>query len=274
MLNSGICSCVRRFGKPSGFTLLELLVVIGIMALMTTLTIAGYMGSSQALAQKRGATQLVNVLTQARQKACLGNTRVGVLFSRSEKDGVTALYSLCTELGVVYNGDFFHRGGGYIDFFGNVVEKLRGEMVASSSGSGKSYTCRLVDIANGTDVIAYCGVERESFGPPDKAGSLTNGYVFVSGTQGSMGDLENDKTRMPGHGIMLWSRASQTYAAPAGYELNVGGDMILFNADGSLGSSVNTVSAKFKGAKSKGSLDFVVTINPGTGKISSSTKKN
>ena len=227
-----------------GFTLMELLVVIGIIALLSAITITGYMGASQGMAKKRGASQLASVITQARQRACMSNRRVAVVFSRNNAEtqsdsGDYNTYSVCTELGAVYQ-----VGGSYCDFFGDIVTRVRGRRY------GGNYRFQTIDISNGKTYDSSCGVNPQN--TPLGGGSSVLAYRF----------LNLPATPNPtvyGEGIMLWMRASQNYSLPGGYRFS-GNSPIIFNADGSLAAgSASSVRADFI-ANTRGELGFSVSI--------------
>ena len=227
-----------------GFTLMELLVVIGIIALLSAITITGYMGASQGMAKKRGASQLASVITQARQRACMSNRRVAVVFSRNNAEtqsdsGDYNTYSVCTELGAVYQ-----VGGSYCDFFGDIVTRVRGRRY------GGNYRFQTIDISNGKTYDSSCGVSPQETRLED--GSRVLAYRFSN-----LPSTPNPTVY--GDGIMLWMRASQNYSLPGGYRFS-GNSPIIFNADGSLAAgSASSVRADFI-ANTRGELGFSVSI--------------
>jgi prepilin-type N-terminal cleavage/methylation domain-containing protein len=63
-----------------GFTLLELLAVMSIMALLTTLAVTSYFSAISGMARRSAVKHVVNTLVLARQRACMEGARVCVMF--------------------------------------------------------------------------------------------------------------------------------------------------------------------------------------------------
>ena len=63
-----------------GFTLLELLAVMSIMALLTTLAVTSYFSAISGMARRSALKHVVNTLSLARQRACMEGARVSVMF--------------------------------------------------------------------------------------------------------------------------------------------------------------------------------------------------
>lgn len=69
---------VRPRGSCSGFTLLELIAVIGIIAIMSLVVLGGFNGIGRALARESGESTLRRALNLARQQACVDGQDVYV----------------------------------------------------------------------------------------------------------------------------------------------------------------------------------------------------
>jgi prepilin-type N-terminal cleavage/methylation domain-containing protein len=84
--------------RSSGFTLIELMVVIGIMILISSIVVTGSFGMSRASGYMAAESVVYNTLQAARQKACTDGKRVLVAFVKIEADADTAIddYSLVT----------------------------------------------------------------------------------------------------------------------------------------------------------------------------------
>ena len=61
----------RRTGGRSGFTMLELVAVIGIIAVMSVVVVSGYANITRSLAAQAGTDALKRTLSLARQQACI-----------------------------------------------------------------------------------------------------------------------------------------------------------------------------------------------------------
>lgn len=95
-----------------GFSLLELLAVLSIMGLLTTLAVTSYFGAARGMARRGAIKHLVNTLTLARQRACMDNARVSVVLynevsgildadTGGSKRAVIPSYVLCKEAGKI-----------------------------------------------------------------------------------------------------------------------------------------------------------------------------
>ncbi len=84
--------------RSSGFTLIELMVVIGIMILLASIVVTGSFGMSRASGYMAAENVVYNTLQAARQKACTDGKRVLVAFVQIEADANTDIddYSLVT----------------------------------------------------------------------------------------------------------------------------------------------------------------------------------
>ena len=83
--------------RSSGFTLIELMVVVGIMILIITIVVTGSFGMSRASGYLAAENIVYNTLQAARQKACTDGKRVVVAFvKREEEYGDGDNYALVT----------------------------------------------------------------------------------------------------------------------------------------------------------------------------------
>ena len=77
--------------RSSGFTLIELMVVIGIMILLASIVVTGSFGMSRASGYMAAESVVYNTLQAARQKACTDGKRVLVAFIKIEADTNTKI---------------------------------------------------------------------------------------------------------------------------------------------------------------------------------------
>ncbi len=84
--------------RSGGFTLIELMVVIGIMVLIASIVVTGSFGMSRASGYMAAESVVYNTLQAARQKACTDGKRVLVAFVKIKADANTDIddYSLVT----------------------------------------------------------------------------------------------------------------------------------------------------------------------------------
>ena len=71
--------------RSGGFTLIELMVVVGIMVLIASIVVTGSFGMSRASGYLAAENIVYNTLQAARQKACTDGKRVVVAFVRREE---------------------------------------------------------------------------------------------------------------------------------------------------------------------------------------------
>lgn len=87
--NSLTCSRPRRSPSPcttSGFTLLEVLVVVAIIGILTSVVVVNFTGASNAQQMESQAEQLMLRMDLARQRALQRNRELGLIV---ERDGYT-----------------------------------------------------------------------------------------------------------------------------------------------------------------------------------------
>ena len=98
-----------------GFSLLELLAVMSIMAMLSTVAVTGYFSAVRGMARRSAVKHIVNTLVLARQRACLEGSRISVMLYNEnvgdDEDGkamVVPSYVVCKEIGTISStsGDF------------------------------------------------------------------------------------------------------------------------------------------------------------------------
>ena len=100
----------------SGFTLIELMVVVGIMILIATIVVTGSFGMSRASSYIAAENVVYNTLQAARQKACTDGKRVIIAFvKRVEQNSTEVNYALVTvqaagQITKVGSQDLYDRG--------------------------------------------------------------------------------------------------------------------------------------------------------------------
>ncbi len=86
-----------------GFSLLELLAVMSIMAMLTTLAVTSYFSAIRSMTRRSAVKHLVNTLILARQRACMEGSRISVVIfnevTGAENTDVTPSYVMCKEIG-------------------------------------------------------------------------------------------------------------------------------------------------------------------------------
>ncbi|MDD2598254.1 MAG: type II secretion system protein [Kiritimatiellae bacterium] len=138
-----------------GFSLLELLAVLSIMGLLTTLAVTSYFGAARGMARRGAVKHLANTLTLARQRACMDNARVSVVLYNEvsgivdadlggSKKAVIPSYVVCKEVGKI---SFIPPGNQYlIDEFNSLDTMF--STVALENASSYKGGFRLYNLTN------------------------------------------------------------------------------------------------------------------------------
>ena len=74
------CEDMKRNLSIRGFTLVELLVTMGLMALLATVSIGGYYGAVRGMTERGAKQDVVSVLRLARQRALVDQVPTAVIF--------------------------------------------------------------------------------------------------------------------------------------------------------------------------------------------------
>ncbi|MDD4019294.1 MAG: prepilin-type N-terminal cleavage/methylation domain-containing protein [Kiritimatiellae bacterium] len=144
-----------------GFSLLELLAVISIMAMLTTLAVTSYFNAIRGMTRRSAAKHFANSLILARQRACLEGVRVSVMVFNeiTGYDGsdptVVPSYVVCKEVGKI---SFISGGSKLIDEFAP-LDKMFGTEKASGSYLG---SMRLYNLTQGKWWNVKPSVERHN----------------------------------------------------------------------------------------------------------------
>ncbi len=94
--------------KRCGFSLLELLAVISIMALLSTMAVTSYFSAVRGMAFRSAKRHFLNALDQAHQRACMDGVRVSLVafnepvtydVSGADVKEFAACYVVCREIG-------------------------------------------------------------------------------------------------------------------------------------------------------------------------------
>jgi len=185
-----------------GFTLLELLTVMAIMAMLSTLAATGYFAAVRGIAKQRGTTGLMNALTLARQRACTDGARTSVVCynvwsdaSSSDRKDCRPSYVICKVL-----GRFTDISGTQLADEFTPIDRLFNlpDYQGVSSSSVKTYPIRLYNLTRGGWSDVQQEVKRKPYGAhlgfPDRPGSTYETpevllyFTRRDGTQWEVGD--------------------------------------------------------------------------------------
>jgi prepilin-type N-terminal cleavage/methylation domain-containing protein len=154
----------------SGFSMLELLAVMSIAALLTTLAVTSYFSAVRGMGRRSAVKHLANTLTVARQRACMDNARVSVVLF-NEVSGVdesgdmemTPSYVICKEMGRITYAAGSALGDEYTALdaiFG--LERAEGDPNDYQGFDAKAGGIRLYNMTSGGSSYVYPLVRAHS----------------------------------------------------------------------------------------------------------------
>lgn len=153
---------------------MELLAVMAVMALLTTLSVTSYFGAVRSMTRRSAIKHLVNTLLLARQRACMENSRISVMIFNDivgiNQTDVTPSYVLCKEIGRIS----FVKGDRLADEFFE-IEKIFG---VTSYGPSYKGSLRLYNLDEGKWSDVYPWVEPYEL--TDRRSASGNPYMSAS----------------------------------------------------------------------------------------------
>ena len=262
----------RKKRSVGGFSLLELLAVMSIMALLSTLAVTSYFGAVRGMSIRSAKRHFENALVQARQRACIDGARVSLIafneitaFESNSKEikEMAACFVVCKEMGRIS-----YVSGAYLFDEFSELKQLFG--TDSSSGSGdlsREGGIRLYNLNEGSWTLVRPFVEKRELGSQSRllysGGTLTfEVYAFEStgvkssnaGTSWEVGDA---------YGIEV----SPVQSLPKGFTFSGLGSksvtdvkFVTFEADGTRRSG-STGSFTIQAPKSAGGGSFTFTVS-------------
>lgn len=133
--------------KRRGFSLLELLAVMSIIALLTTMAVTSYFSAIRGMARRGAVKQLANTLILARQRACMDSSRYSVVIfneiTGATDSDVTPSYVVCKELGRL---TFIEGNSTFVDEF-TPLESIFG--IDDNNANGYLGSLRLYNLTRG-----------------------------------------------------------------------------------------------------------------------------
>lgn len=166
-----------RYGE-SGFSLLELLAVMSIMALLTTLAVTSYFSAVRGMGRRSAVNNLANTLIQARQRACMDSARVSVVIFNEvtgpNKEDVVPSYVICKGIGRITD----NVGNNLIDEF-TALDTIFGTVNLGSNYKG---AMKLYNLTQGGFSYVYPWVTEyelpNRFSPYKKLNRTINAFAF------------------------------------------------------------------------------------------------
>lgn len=195
-----------------GFTLLELLTVITIMVMLSSMAIASYFASVRGMTRRSAIKHLANTLVLARQRACMENARMSVMifneitgYDSKNNALVAPSFVICREIGQVtrYQGGMIYDEFTALDqYFGSVREQSKLE------DDGKYSSIRLYNLAQGKWTCVFPKVLRRTItGVNLQDGTVANIPCFAF--------VKNNNVKNNGADASNWDVGS-----PYGIEVN------------------------------------------------------
>ncbi|MFO7936458.1 MAG: prepilin-type N-terminal cleavage/methylation domain-containing protein [Kiritimatiellia bacterium] len=164
--------------QNAGFSLLELLAVMSVMALLTTLAVTSYFSAVRGMGRRSAVNNLANTLIQARQMACMDNTRVSVVcfndITGNEDEDFRPTYVMCKGIGRISD----KVGNKLVDEF-TALDTIFGEEIHSGSYGG---AMKLYNLTRGGFSFVNLGVEKyrldDRYAPVSGMDRDINAYAF------------------------------------------------------------------------------------------------
>lgn len=135
---------MKRLGSIHGFTLVELLVTMGLMALLATVSIGGYYGAVRGMTERGAKQDVVSFLRLARQRALVDQVPTAVIFMNKKIGnenldlGESALI-VGEAIAVRRVGRISYMNGNFLaDEFGDLEKTYPTEDSSTSSSGNKS----------------------------------------------------------------------------------------------------------------------------------------
>ncbi len=197
-------SAVHFKKAKSAFTLVELIVVIGLMAMLATVSITGYTAATRGMEERAVVDDTISFIRMARQRSLIDNVPTAVIFSSTQVKEAGAggdVDAMAEKAGLITAV----RLGGRISYVGTLLydeyadwEKSYPATANAASSSGEG-----MRIYNMAKIMSNMGSGQESKSENiqmDSCSSLVNPYVEISNGEG----FENDYMINTGKEIDDW----------------------------------------------------------------------
>ncbi len=195
-------SAIKFKAAKSAFTLVELIVVIGLIAMLATVSIAGYAAATRGMEERAVVDDTISFIRMARQRSLIDNVPTAVIFSTTQIKEAGAggdVDELPEKAGVATAV----RLGGRISFVGgNLLYDEYADWEKSYSSTariGSSSSDEGMRIYNMSKIVGNIseGIESKSENIQlDLYSSIINSYVERSNGEGFENDymINTDKT--------------------------------------------------------------------------------
>lgn len=169
-VNKSIQGAARTGKKPRcGFSLVELLAVMAVVAMLSTMAVTSYFSAVRGMASRTARDNFYNALMMARQRACIDGCRVSlVIFNEAaafDPSGTTikdlaASFVVCREL-----GRFSYVSGNFLfDEFSDLNALFRIKTAADALDSSGAGSVKLYNLTQGAWALVGPYVEWRTVG--------------------------------------------------------------------------------------------------------------
>ena len=130
--------------RNTGFTLVELLAVMGLLIMMTSLTYMSYINATRGASMKSSVSHLVSSLQLTRQSAIMTGKKTHLVFNQDRAGGQPPYFIICAQGGQAqYAGNYAGGGQTIIDRYAEWEQKLVGGTVYNLE-NGKSASIKQI----------------------------------------------------------------------------------------------------------------------------------
>lgn len=151
-----------------GFSLLELLAVMAIVAMLSTLAVTSYFSAIRGMGTRTARRNFTNALSMARQRACIDGCRVSlIIFNEVAEFGpdgkvkdLAASYVVCRELGRIS----FVSGDKLFDEFADLEKLFTGGSSSGSAVGSVAGAVKIYNLSQGSWALVKPGAVRAKMG--------------------------------------------------------------------------------------------------------------
>ncbi|HOF62443.1 MAG TPA: type II secretion system protein [Candidatus Latescibacteria bacterium] len=155
--NKPIRGAARTRKNRGGFSLVELLAVMAIVAMLSTLAVTSYFSAIRGMTSRTARDNFYNALMMARQRACIDGCRVSLIIFNDAAafdaagtaiSDLAASFVVCREL-----GRFSFVGGNgnlLFDEFSDLGSLFRPKQAGDSSSTSHAGAVKLYNLSRGT----------------------------------------------------------------------------------------------------------------------------
>lgn len=154
-VNQSMSEAVRRKKACGGFSLIELLAVMAIVAMLSTLAVTSYFSAVRGMASRTARRNFANALSMARQRACIDGCRVSLIIfneaagfdpSGTAISDLAASFVVCRELGRLS----FVSGDLLFDEFSDLGKLFRDKPAGDSTGDSPAGAIKIYNLSQGS----------------------------------------------------------------------------------------------------------------------------